>query len=219
MSMPPRRDDAATHAAPSHAGELYAFWIGVMRWLRLGVGILLCLLILALWGGFDVPAPSGHARPSDHIALDIMPVKAGGPAQDYAAYVPSTLLSAPAHSVVSVTIRNFDLDATPLPATSSRARVSGTVGGVASVDGSTYRALDPAAIAHTFTIPQLGVNVPIPGHSASGKHYVTVTFSFRTGAPGTYDWQCFDPCGDGPDGLDGPMAAVSYMQGTLTVEA
>lgn len=202
------------------ARQPYALWIAALRWLRWSLGVILCLLILALWGGFTAPVSVGRApRPSNHIALDIMPVKPGGPAEGYAAYVPSTLLTAPAHSLITVTIRNFDLDATPLPAASTNARVSGTVGGVASVDGSAYRALDPTEIAHTFTIPRLGVNVPIPAHSASGHRYVTVTFSFQSGAPGTYAWQCFDPCGEGPGGLGGPMDDDSYMRGTLTVEA
>jgi heme/copper-type cytochrome/quinol oxidase subunit 2 len=95
--------------------------------------------------------------------------------------------------------------------------VQGTINGTASVDGQQYRALDAAKVAHTFTIPQLGLNVPIPGDAPNNANYLTVTFSFRTGGSGTYTFQCFAPCGTG-NGFDGPMASMAYMKGTLTVQ-
>jgi hypothetical protein len=119
--------------------------------------------------------------------------------------------------VITVTIRNFDLDPTLVPGGSPYTRVQGTVGGVAHADGVPYTTLDRAGVAHTFTVPGLQLNVPIPGRAPSGKPDVVVTFSFRTPGPGTYRWKCFDPCGDGPDGQGGPMADVDYMQGTLIV--
>jgi hypothetical protein len=97
------------------------------------------------------------------------------------------------------------------------AKVQGTINGTASVDGQQYRALDVAKVAHTFTIPQLGLNVPIPGDASNDANYLTVTFSFRTGGAGTYTFQCFAPCGTG-NGFDGPMASMAYMKGTLTVQ-
>lgn len=68
--------------------------------------------------------------------------------------------------------------------------------------------LDPTQVAHTFTIPALHLNVPIPGDVAPGASYVTVTFTFRTEAAGVYRWRCFAPCGKGPDGESGPMGEV-----------
>ena len=49
----------------------------------------------------------------------------------------------------------------------------------------------------------------------SGPH-VTETFSFRTPRhPGTYIWQCRDPCGGGfLDGFGGPMQTIGFMTGT-----
>ncbi len=209
-------------AAPQSTGTVgtvrpYEHLIALARWARRGVALAGGLVLVFLWAGPTVLAPRNQVRPASHAALDIMPVRPGGPAQAYAAYLPSTVLSVPAHSVITVTIRNFDLDPTPVSADSPYARVQGTVGDAAYADSQAYTALDRTGIAHTFTVPQLGLNVPIPGRSASGKPYVVVTFSFRTGAPGTYRWRCFDPCGDGPDGLGGPMADVDYMEGTLTV--
>lgn len=199
-------------------GGPYAHLIALARWARLGAALAGGLVLVILWARPTVLAPHNQLRPASHVALDIMPVRPGGPAQGYAAYLPSTVLSVPAHSVITVTIRNFDLDPTQAPDGSPYTRVQGTVGGVAYADGQAYTALDRTGIAHTFTIPQLGLNVPIPSRAARGKHAVIVTFSFRTADPGTYRWQCFDPCGDGPDGLGGPMADLDYMRGTLTVE-
>ncbi len=218
MERPRGAQAAETHTT-------YATWIAVARRIRLGVmgaGVVTacCLVLLLLFS--EMPIPSSQTMPSqallpDHVALDIMPVKPGGPPDNYAAYVPSTVVSMPANSLVSVTIRNFDLDATPFPADSPYTRVQGTVGGVAYADGTAYTALNRNAVAHTFTVPALQLNVPIPGHSAAGKRYVTVAFTVRTGNVGTYAWKCFAPCGDGSDGQAGPMADETYMRGTLLI--
>lgn len=142
---------------------------------------------------------------------------------EFPAYVPSDF-TLPADSVVTVTITNFD-DATPLPASSrSYSKSAGLVGGTFATtpidprdpNGAAGRttvaaALDPDLVSHTFTIPGLGVNVPIAAHAR-------VTFTFRTGAPGRYAWRCFDPCGAGPNGWGTAMASQrGYMEGTLTV--
>lgn len=151
-----------------------------------------------------------------HLALDIFPVRPLGPSSNWPAYTPSTHLTVPASSLVSVTIRNFDLGDAPLGPSSPFAHVEGTLGRAASMDGQPYSALDPAHVAHTFTIPQLHVSVPIPGESPSGGSFVTVTFSFRVAAAGTYTWRCFAPCGTGPGGFSGPMQTPGYMLGTLS---
>ena len=209
----------------------YEGLVAVVRWTRYSVLICGGLIFLILIAGFNVvdnfplngpqaPSPGGpsvQARPSDHIALDIMPVRPGGPATDFAAYLPATMLSAPARSVVTFTIRNFDLDSALLPVSSQASQVQGTVGGVAYADGKAYTSLDRARIAHTFTIPALHLNVPIPGFSASAKRYVTVTFRIRTGSAGVYAWRCMAPCGEGQDGDSGPMADDRYMRGALLI--
>jgi len=199
--------------------------VAVLRWIRWAVVAVGIVTLLALSGALDAIAlptsavpPSQHAPAHDHLALDIMPVKPGGPAQDYAAYLPSTVLSVPEKSIVTVTIRNFDLDAIPIPNGSPYTSVQGTVGGVAYEDGEAYARLARTDIAHTFTVPALHLNVPIPGSATGGKRYVIVTFSFRTETAGVDIWRCFAPCGDEPDGLAGAMAEVGYMQGSLNVE-
>lgn len=105
-----------------------------------------------------------------------------------------------------------------MPQNSPLTTVQGTAGTTATADGQSYFSLPADKIAHAFTIPQLNVNVPLPGDSMKGKDFNTETFSFRTGAAGTYVFRCFDPCGTGPMGMMGPMMTQGYMIGTLTVQ-
>jgi len=103
----------------------------------------------------------------------------------------------------------------------------------------------PAFVSHTFTIhgiagstsdaqPYLYVSVPISGayaDAASGASApadaagmplapTITTFSFTTPSrPGSYIWQCFDPCGSSYNGFGGPMSTKGYMSGTFNVTA
>ncbi len=130
----------------------------------------------------------------------------------------NTNLVVPANSVVTVTLHNYDLGDTLFPAGSPFGKVQGTVGNVAAADGTMYAALALDKIAHTFTITQLGINVPIPGDAPKGASYASVTFTFHTGKAGVYTFRCFDPCGTGTSGWMGPMLTKGYMVGTLTVQ-
>ena len=71
-------------------------------------------------------AQNNSAAAPRHVSrsMDILLNKPGGP-EDWPAYAP-TNLSVPANSLVTLTIRNFDLGDPPLPATSPYAIVQGT---------------------------------------------------------------------------------------------
>lgn len=152
---------------------------------------------------------------STHLTLTILPQKPGSSVQG-PSYSP-TSFALPANSLVTITIVNRDPGDTSLPATSPYGRISGVVGNVALVDGRAYSQLAQSKVAHTFTITQLGINVPIPGDAPQGQSAISVTFSFRTGAAGVYMWQCMDPCGGNPGGWGGPMVTMGFMMGTLIV--
>ena len=155
----------------------------------------------------------------------------GGAHPDWVSYGPTTSLTAPAHTLVTVTIRQYD--GGERITNPYFARVHGTVGGVERVNGRVVRSVDPAAIGHTFTIhaaptaqDPLFVSVPLPAvpdsaPTAKGSDYpqpIVVTFSFMTRGPGTYIWNCEFPCGDGTYAkFGGPMSTRGYMSGTLTV--
>ena len=129
-------------------------------------------------------------------------------------YVPANF-TVPAHSKVIVTIRNFDGGAATVPA--AYLKVQGTSSGSEQVLSAkpgakpqTVSQLPVGGASHTFTVGQLQLNIPVPPAS-------TVTFSFHTGAAGTYAWQCFAPCGTGKTGWSGPMADNGFMRGAMTV--
>ena len=164
-------------------------------------------------------SPVGQGTPvasSTNLTMDIV-MNQPGMQKDWPAFSQSNLV-VPANSLVTVTIRDYDLGNTAMPQDSPFNSVQGTTGTTATADGRAYSSLASDKIAHTFTIPQLNVNVPLPGDGMNGKAYNTVTFTFRTGEAGTYIFRCLDPCGTGPMGMMGPMMTQGYMMGTLTVQ-
>ncbi|MDQ1550978.1 MAG: hypothetical protein QOD50_400 [Actinomycetota bacterium] len=160
-----------------------------------------------------------------------------GPHPDWVSYLAqrpdgswshSTIFDLPAYSTIHVTIIQYDSQ------TGLRnpffGHVQGVEGGTMSVDGKQVSVIDPATAAHTFAIPDLGVMVPLAGipnnatkpcskaPCAESYDHVTIQFTFKTGAPGTYRWQCFVPCAAGTlFGNGGPMQTVGYMDGFVQV--
>ncbi|HAG99785.1 MAG TPA: hypothetical protein DCL75_13250 [Ktedonobacter sp.] len=100
--------------------------------------------------------------------------------KDWPAYRPSELV-VPANSLVTVTIKDSDLGDTLLPKNAPFASAQGVVGGLAYADGQPYSSLTRDKIAHTFTISQLNINVPLPGDATNGATSNTITFTFHTG--------------------------------------
>jgi hypothetical protein len=114
--------------------------------------------------------------------------------------------------------------------------VEGTVGGVEYVNGRATSLVNSNlgnGVAHSFSVPTLGINVPLPGVNANAKNFCggpapcatteahnVIRFSFVTPGPGQYPWQCFVPCGAGYlYGNGGPMQTIGYMDGFLKVVA
>jgi hypothetical protein len=182
-----------------------------------------------------VDTPSGRL-PHAFINLSAYPDavagehgSSGGAHPDWVSYGPTTNLKVPAHSVVTMTIDQYDTGETitdPYFAT-----VQGTLGGTATVNGKAVTHIDPTDVAHTFTLhmfpanqPDMFISVPLPGVSENAQNQANgypkpnvVTFSFITGAAGTYVWNCEYPCGTLYAKFGGPMSTLGYMDGTLTV--
>jgi hypothetical protein len=150
-------------------------------------------------------------------------------------WVHTTYFAVPANTRVNMTIIEYD-GCTPLR-NPIWGHVTGTIGGVEDVNGSPVSVLNSWSgcnVGHTFTMPALGINVPLASPTTlkennnlcgtspctSGPHEV-VTFSFRTPAVGgTFRWQCIIPCGLGYlDGNGGPMGTPGYMAGQMEVDA
>jgi hypothetical protein len=134
----------------------------------------------------------------------------------------------PANTLVHVTIYEYDTQTGLRNPFISQA--SGIVAGTFLLDGKPAQAIDPDTASHVFSIPDIGVNVPLEGPDSSAKNlcsqapcslsqaHHTISFTFRTPAKGLYRWQCFVPCAAGfIQGNGGPMQTVGYMGGFIKV--
>jgi hypothetical protein len=143
-------------------------------------------------------------------------------------WVHSTMFKVPAHSLVRITVYQFDGDSglrNPF-----LSQVHGTVGNKMTVNGKVMDSIDPEEASHTFAVPQMGLIVPLygvpedaPNQCEEGpcsldQAHETISFLVRTGKPGRYRWQCFVPCAAGfLYGFGGPMQTIGYMDGFLQV--
>ena len=134
----------------------------------------------------------------------------------------------PANTLIHVTI--FEYDSQTGLRNPFIGEVAGTVGDQMLLNGKPTKAVNPNTASHVFAIPNIGLNVPLPGPGASAKNpcanapcslknaHDEIQFSFRTPAKGLYRWQCFVPCAAGYiQGLGGPMQTVGYMDGFIKV--
>ena len=157
--------------------------------------------------------------------------KDGGAHPGYVTYGPSTNFEVPAHSVITMTVTNYDGGESLN--NDYFARVRGTIDGSALLNGERMTSISPDAVGHTFTIHGLAVgqdelflSVPMkavaeedmPEEGFTTKPNVT-TFTFITGGPGEYIWNCEYPCGDGTIAKFGAaMSTMGYMSGHFTVK-
>ena len=151
-------------------------------------------------------------------------------AQQWPFYSPSSSIQLPAHSLITVTIHQYDTGGQIYNPWFSHP--IGTLANKMSVDGREVTSIPAANVAHTFTIhqypeggqPYWFVSVPLPAQADNAKPQangyptpIDVTFSFMTGDPGKYVWNCEFPCGTGYVEFGGPMSQRGFMSGTVTV--
>jgi hypothetical protein len=204
--------------------------------------LIVCAAIVLYIGLYLVHVPgSVAATPTasgDHLYLATVPAaELSDPHNTWVSYYAvngqsgdwrhDTTFVLPANTLVHVTIYQYDT-ATGLR-NSFFSQPAGTSGPVL-IDGKPTSVVNPAAPAHTFAIPQIGLSIPLPGANSNAKNlcanapcplsdaHVTVSFTFRTPVKGLYRWQCFVPCAAGfIDGNGGPMQTVGYMGGFIKV--
>jgi len=134
-------------------------------------------------------------------------------------------LALPAHQLIKLVIICYDDGAANLTG-SQYAAVTGTQNDTISVvsnanvnssqsasgmrvsGGESVSSLPTDGIAHTFTIPALGINIPLPPSS-------TTTAYITLGQAGTFTWFCMTTCGSGPTGLSGAMETPGWMTGNV----
>lgn len=135
-------------------------------------------------------------------------------------------ITIPAHRLIEMVIMNFDQGNATLTGPQF-ANVTGTVNGTVdfynndvmnATEGpsgivlsgqQTVSSLNASYVSHTFTVPQIGLNIPVAGESTEVAY-------FNSGGPGSYIWLCQSLCGSG-DGAGGAMVTPGWMSGVLTV--
>jgi len=171
----------------------------------------------------EYPGPSG---PANTVLANNGVLQSEG----WPFYWPSTSFTLPAHTAVTVTINQYDGSSTVW--NPYWAKVHGTVGGKATYNGKELSEIKPSDVAHTFTIHQyaeadqdtLFVSVPMLATPNNAKNEANgypkpqvIQFTFITGGPGEYVWNCEDPCGDMYQNFGGVMQARGWMGGRITV--
>ena len=139
----------------------------------------------------------------------------------------SVNITLPAHRLIELVISNYDEGNASLSAP-QYANVTGTEQGselvynntaINSTEGpsgivlrgsQSVSSLPLTEISHTFTVPSLGLNLPMASES-------TVVAYFTTGAAGTYVWLCETACGVGANGFAGAMSTPGWMNGSIVV--
>ena len=157
----------------------------------------------------------------------------GGKHPDWVSYGPTSNFQVPANTHVTITVKQYD-GGEKLRSPYFRS-VIGTVDGNATWNGKPYTELALDEIGHTFTIHSLPtnqddffLNVPLPlvdedilvAAEDKGEYPEpqVIVFSFVTGGPGEYVWNCEFPCGDGTYGNFGDaMSSLGYMAGKFKV--
>jgi hypothetical protein len=195
---------------------------GDMRTLRpLSRGILVVVAIVALvlglmGGGFAIYLSRGPAAGPSGPGTAYLYLTIGF---DFATgldrYMPANF-TVPAHTLIVVTITNYDNASNPV--TADVARVQGTLGNLETMRAASESAgMDMAAVptdqvAHTFTLDTGGyaLNVPIPRANAMADPMI-VTFRAYFNVTGAFEWHCNAPCDRAS------MSTPGYMRGTLTV--
>jgi hypothetical protein len=137
---------------------------------------------------------------------------------NWVGYFPTTFFKVPPNATVRVTIDQQD---GPSGLRNEfLGLVRGTIGNSMTVNGKTMQAIDPTLAAHTFSVPDLGVSVPLLGVDANNPKNTDnfVVFSFKVPSSGIFHWQCFVPCAAGTlYGNGGPMQTLGYMDGQIEV--
>jgi hypothetical protein len=212
----------------------------MLRRLAVIAVVIAVLVALIAWYvvGYLMVSPSTVSLPSANLTLQTVAGLGNGYTEPtWVSYLVkdekgkwqhTTIFKVPANSLVHVTVYQYDGNSglrNPF-----LARPQGVVGNTIQVDGKTVDVINPDDASHTFAIAAYHLVVPLIGVADNAKNqcdqapcgldkaHRTITFSFRTGAPGHYRWQCFVPCAAGfIYGFGGPMQTVGYMDGFLDV--
>ena len=147
----------------------------VARWLAIVAGVVIVALAIGLYVNKLVRSPtpvSAQVTGPGQAQLTLGTTPAVGKLGGHPTWVSylvregnqwkhTTTFDVPAHSLVHITILNFDGKSGMRNPFLSQ--VQGTVGGTMQLDGKTVKNISPDDASHTFTVPQLGDRRPDRG--------------------------------------------------------
>lgn len=180
-------------------------------------------LVASATAGAAVPAKKHHQATAKAIPETLVLLSDPMVGKDsWPEYVGGSHVTWPANSTIDLTVYAYDDGATALPKDLAYYHdVRGTVGNSEQADGKTITSVNNATISHTFTVPGISLNLPIPVaptvKAGAIRTPVVVTAVIHTGKAGTYKWQCYVPCGSGASGTGGSMETSGYMTGTVEI--
>jgi hypothetical protein len=143
------------------------------------------------------------------------------------AYAVTNEYQIPANAVVTVKWSQYDSGGVVNNPYFAKPR--GTIGGIERVNGKPVTGVAADNIAHTFTLrgepgvdPRFFLSVPAPisklgDNAENNKGGQLVQFSFISGKPGLYVWNCEFPCGLSVGGFGAVMSSYGYMSGHMHV--
>lgn len=176
-------------------------------------------LELSSWPDSMGPASMGGCHGED-----------GGQFPDWVTFCPGTNFELPANAAVTVRITQYD--GGEVLNNPYFAQVVGTIDGTATLNGETFTSIPPNKVGHTFTMHSIAnanqdnIFVSVPLKAADEENVANgypvpniIEFTFYTGDPGKYYWNCEFPCGDGTyANFGGPMSRQGYMAGEILVK-
>ncbi len=160
---------------------------------------------------------AGPIAPNGRIVKETMVIETGkmDKRPGWPRFVPASFTVAAGDTVVLKIVNHDDGTAPLAGAQAMFASVQGTAKGTESINGTVVHAISAENVSHTFTLLGLGVNVPVPAAPQGGT--TTVIARFVASKTGVFLWQCYAPCGTGPNAMGGAMSTSGWMEGTVRV--
>ena len=176
---------------------LFVYFVaGTLISLAIGFGLVVALPVAP---ASTTNTPTG---PVDYVNLTV----SINPLNGWPQYSPANFTVSAGVVVFTITDQDAPMNFTPCPCV-----VTGTERSIEFINGTPTHLVSSDNVAHSFGIPNLGLNVYSPGLS-------TVQFTVDLINPGTFEWFCFVPCGTGADPYSTPpMGVAGYMTGTMTI--
>ena len=155
----------------------------------MGVGFGLVIALPAQSGTSTIPSPTG---PVSYVNLTVNVNATNGWPQ----YSPANFTTSTGRTVFTIVDNDSPMSWSGCPCS-----VGGTVDGLELINGTPVGIVPPDNVAHSFNVPELGIQIMSPGQSV-------VQFTVDIERTGQFIWFCIVPCGTGADPYNTPPMGV-----------